>query len=172
MKHYDNEPEQGMHGAEAVVHFLGRKHASFELIEHDATYAAREEASAAGSSPPRMAKTVVLHDSDGYRIAIIPASEHVDLDKAREVFGASADMRLATEPEIVQAFPTFDPGALPPFRGLLGTPEVFDTRLLQYHRVLCSAGDHRHTLKISPEEIQRVGEPAVADVCVGSPAEH
>ena len=94
-------------------------------------------------------------NSDGYRIAIIPASEHVDLDKAREVFGASADMRLATEPEIVQAFPAFDPGALPPFRGLLGTPEVLDTRLLHYHRILCSAGDHRHTLKISPEEISK-----------------
>jgi len=119
-----------------------------------------------------MAKTVVLHDTDGYRIAIIPASERVDLDKARKVFGASADMRLATEREIAQDFPAFDPGALPPFRGLLGTPEVLDTRLLHYHRILCSAGDHRHTLKISPEEIQRVGEPAVADVCAGSPAEH
>jgi len=115
---------------------------------------------------------VVLHDTDGYRIAIIPASERVDVDKARKVFGASADMRLATEREIAQDFPAFDPGALPPFRGLLGTPEVLDTRLLHYHRILCSAGDHRHTLKISPEEIQRVGEPAVADVCVGSPAEH
>jgi len=129
-----------MHGAGAVAHFLGRKHASFELIEHYATYAAREEASAAGSPAPRMAKTVALHDGDGYRTAIIPASEHVDLDKAREVFGASADMRLATEPEIVQAFPTFDPGALPPFRGPLGAPEVLDTRLLHDHRILCSAG--------------------------------
>ena len=89
MKRYDNEPEQGMHGAEAVAHFLDRKHASYELIEHYATYAARDEASAAGSAAPRMAKTVVLHDTDGYRIAIIPASERVDLDKARGVFGAS-----------------------------------------------------------------------------------
>jgi Ala-tRNA(Pro) deacylase len=172
MTHYDNEPEKGMRGAEAVAHFLDRKHASYELIEHYATYAARDEASAAGSPAPRMAKTVVLHNTDGYRIAIIPASERVDLDKARAVFGAGPDMRLATEREIAQDFPAFDPGALPPFRGLLGTPEVLDTRLLRYHRILCSAGDHRHTLKISPEEIQRVGEPAVADVCVGRPAEY
>ena len=118
-----------------------------------------------------MAKTVALHDTDGYRIAIIPASERVDVGKARKVFGASADMRLATEREIAQEFAAFDPGALPPFRGLLGAPEGLDTRLLHYHRILCSAGDHRHTLKISPGEIQRVGEPAVADVCVGTPAE-
>jgi Ala-tRNA(Pro) deacylase len=171
MIQYDNEPERAMHGAEAVAHFLDRKHVTYELIEHQATYAARQEAIAAGSAAPRMAKTVVLHDADGYRIAIIPASERVDLDKARKVFGAGADMRLATESEIAQDFPAFDPGALPPLRGLLGTPEVLDTRLLPYHRIFCSAGDHRHTLKISIEEIQRVGQPAVADVCVGSPAD-
>jgi prolyl-tRNA editing enzyme YbaK/EbsC (Cys-tRNA(Pro) deacylase) len=79
MMHYDNEPERAMHGAEAVAHFLDRKHASYELIEHHATYAAQQEASAAGSAAPRMAKTVVLHDTDGYRIAIIPASGRVDL---------------------------------------------------------------------------------------------
>ena len=64
MMHYDNEPERAMHGAEAVAHFLDRKHASYELIEHHATYAAQQEASAAGSAAPRMAKTVVLHDID------------------------------------------------------------------------------------------------------------
>ncbi|HTX46457.1 MAG TPA: YbaK/EbsC family protein [Solirubrobacteraceae bacterium] len=171
MKHYYTEPEREMEGPEAVVHFLDRKHASFELIEHYATYSAKVEATAVGDAAPRMAKTVVLHDTDGYRIAIIPADEHIDLAKVRAVFGASADLRLATEDEIAHEFPAFHPGALPPFRGLLGTPEVLDTRLLHYHRILCSAGDHRHTLKISPEEIQRVGEPAVADVCLGSPAE-
>jgi Ala-tRNA(Pro) deacylase len=170
VKRYYREHEREMQGADAVAHFLDRQHATYELIEHHATYAAREEATAVGDAAPRMAKTVVLHDTDGYRIAIIPADEHVDLAKARAVFGASADLRLATEDEIAQEFVAFQPGALPPFRGLLGTPEVLDTRLLHYHRILCNAGDHRHTLKISPEEIQRVGEPAVADVCVGSPA--
>ena len=130
MMHNDNEPEQAMHGAEAVAHFLDRKHVTYELIEHHATHAARQEASAAGSPAPRMAKTVVLHDTDGYRIAIIPASERVDLDKARKVFGASADMRLATEREIAQDFPAFDPGALPPFRGLLGATDSLAQRTL------------------------------------------
>jgi hypothetical protein len=31
---------------------------------------------------------------------------------------------------------------------------------------------NRMRATISPEEIQRVGEPALADVCVGTPAEH
>ena len=75
MKHYYREPEREMQGADAVAHFLDRQHATYELIEHHATYAAREEATAVGDAAPRMAKTVVLHDHDGFRVAVIPASE-------------------------------------------------------------------------------------------------
>lgn len=44
--------EMGMHGSDAVVHFLERKHAAYELIEHEDTFAAIDEARAAGSAAP------------------------------------------------------------------------------------------------------------------------
>jgi Ala-tRNA(Pro) deacylase len=161
--------ERGMHGVEVVVRFLDRRHARYEVIEHTETFAAADEATAGGSMPARMAKTVLLHDHDGFRAVVIPASERLDLRKARERFGASEHLRLASEEEIGQKFPAFDPGALPPFGALLGTPEILDTRLLAHDRVLCSGGDHRHTLKISPRDIERLGEPLVGEVCIGSP---
>jgi Ala-tRNA(Pro) deacylase len=161
----DHTPEQGLHGFEAVTHFLDRQRAPYELIEHTNTFAALDEASAAGSAPAGMAKTVLLHDHGGFRAAVIPASECLDLHKARELLQASGHLRLASEEEIEREFPVFDAGALPPFSGLLGTPEILDTRLLAHDHVLCSGGDHRHTLKISPREIERLGEPLVADIC-------
>ena len=161
----DHTPEQGMHGFEAVTHFLDRQRAPYELIEHADTFAALDESSAAGGAPSRMAKTVLLHDHGGFRAAVIPASERLDLHKTRELFQASGHLRLASEEEIEREFPVFDAGALPPFSGLLGTPEILDTRLLAHDHVLCSGGDHRHTLKISPREIERLGEPLVADIC-------
>jgi prolyl-tRNA editing enzyme YbaK/EbsC (Cys-tRNA(Pro) deacylase) len=168
----DDVIEQGMHGIEAVAHFLERKRAAYELIEHPDTFAAVDEARAAGSAPARMAKTVLLHDHGGFRAAIIPASELLDLHKARVLLGASGHLRLASEDEIEREFPAFDAGALPPFSALLGTPEILDPRLLAYHNILCSGGDHRHTLKISPREIERLGEPQVADVCTARGATH
>jgi Ala-tRNA(Pro) deacylase len=164
----DHLPEQGMHGIGAVTHFLDRQHASYELIEHTATFAAVDEASAAGSAPAEMAKTVLLHDQGGFRAAVIPASERLDLHKARKLLQTTGHLRLATEEEIQEEFPAFDAGAMPPFSGLLGTPEILDTRLLAHDHVFCSGGDHRHALKISPREIQRLGEPLVADVCIGT----
>jgi Ala-tRNA(Pro) deacylase len=162
---HDNPIEPAMHGSDAVVHFLKRRHARYELIEHDDTFAAVNEARAAGGSLARMAKTVLLHDHSGLRAAVIPASERVDLHKARVLLHATSHLRLASEEEIEDSFPAFDAGALPPFGALLGTPEILDAHLLAYRKVLCSGGDHRHTLKLSPHEIERLGEPLVADVC-------
>ena len=161
----EDNPEEGMRGSQAVTHFLERKWACYELIEHQDTFAAVDEARATGSALGRMAKTVMLHDHGGFCAAVIPASERVDLDKARVRLGASGHLRLASEDEIEREFPAFDAGALPPFGILLGTPEIVDSHLLAYHHVLCSGGDHRHALKISPREIERLGQPLVADIC-------
>lgn len=158
--------EHGMHGWQAVADFLDRQGAPFELVEHDETYSADAEAAVAGIEPERVAKTVVLHDHDGFRLAIIPASEKLDLRRVRDVFGASSHLRLATEEEIDREFFVFETGALPPFSSLLRVPEILDRRLLDHDAVVCSGGDHRHSMIVSPREIQRLGEPLVADVCM------
>jgi hypothetical protein len=52
-----------MHGIEAVRHLLDHERVPYELIEHTDTFAAVDEAGAAGSAPARMAKTVQLYDA-------------------------------------------------------------------------------------------------------------
>jgi Aminoacyl-tRNA editing domain len=115
--------ERGIHGVDAVIDFLERHQAAYEVIEHRDTFAATSEARAAGTPPERMAKTVLLHDHDAFRIAVIPATEQLDLHKARALLEASGHLRLASEEEIEREFPAFDVGAVPPFSALLGAPE-------------------------------------------------
>ena len=136
-----------------------------ELVEHPATFTAVDEAVVAGVEPVRFAKTLVLHDRDGYRLAVIPASKRLDLGRARAALRATRHLRLATETEIEAAFPGFDVGAVPPLGDSLPVPEVVDIRLLYHERVLCPAGDHRHAVLLDPRELVRVAEPRVADVC-------
>lgn len=162
--------ERGVHGVEAVIDFLERHQAAYDVVEHRDTFAATSEARAAGTTPERMAKAILLHDHDGFRVAVIPASEQLDLHKARALLSASGHLRLASEDEIERQFPAFDVGALPPFSSLLGVPEVLDGRLLTHQKVLCSGGDHRHTLEISPHEIERLGNPLVGDICIAQRA--
>src|SRR5215204_3098231 len=110
---------------------------------------------ARGRRRPRTAKTVALHDRDGYRLAVIPAGERLDVRRARDLLGASHHLRLATEEELRQAFPAFELGALPPF-GTAPLPEVVDLRLLRRERVRCAAGEHRRSLLIAALDLLRV----------------
>ena len=59
--------------------------------------------------------------------------------------------------------PAYEIGATPP----LGpdTPvELIDPRRLDYGHVLCSAGDHEHSLKVDPADIVRVTGALTVDL--------
>jgi Ala-tRNA(Pro) deacylase len=152
------------HGIDVVTELLARSGVPYEIVEHEATYSARAEAHAAASEPGATAKTVALHDRDGYRLAVVPASERLDVRRAREVLGASHHLRLATEEEMREEFPTFDVGAIPPFApGRL--PEVVDIALLHHQRIVCAGGEHERSVRIAPLDLLRLAEPRVADIC-------
>jgi Ala-tRNA(Pro) deacylase len=143
----------------------------YEIVEHAPVYTAADEAGAAGREPQETAKTLVLIDRDRVRLAVIPASRRLDVDRARRALDAGRHLRLATEEEAAERFPAFAVGAVPPFAGDT-IPEVIDSRLLYHEKVLCSAGDHRHSLLLDPRDLFRLVEPRVADICVHVPGEH
>ena len=72
---------------------------------------------------------------------------------------------LAAENEIAAEFTSFEVGALPPFGPLLSAAEIVDRRLLEHKRVLCSGGDHRHGVMLDPNDIVRLAQPEIGDVC-------
>lgn len=151
-------------GIEAVTSFLERRGVPYEVVEHDATYSAVAEARAAAADPEAMAKTVALHDHDGYRLAVVPATERLDVRRARELLAASHHLRLATEQELERDFPAFEVGAMPPF-GTKPLAEVIDVRLLAHDRIVCGGGDHRRSVRIDPVDLLRITEPRVGDIC-------
>jgi Ala-tRNA(Pro) deacylase len=136
----------------------------YELVEHDEEFTAAAEARASGVEPGDAAKDVVLRDGERYMLAVIPASQRLDLHKAGELLDASRSLRLATEREIGQEFDRFEVGALPPFGGLHGIPQAIDRRLLEHDRILCSAGDHAHGLLVDPKEMVRIGNAKTGDL--------
>jgi Ala-tRNA(Pro) deacylase len=152
--------------SEAVVEFLRGERVDFELIEHAPTMSAVSEAHATHYPPDQFAKTIVLHDGLGYVIAAIPASERLDLHKLRELIGATrTQLRLATETEISRDFPSLEVGAVPPFGPMVPAAEVVDQGLLRQPRILCPAGDHRHSVLVDPRDVVRLTAAQVADIC-------
>ena len=123
-------PTAVIRGIAAVIGFLERRQVPYEVVEHDPAYSAAAEARAAAADPEATAKTIALHDHDGYRLAVVPASERLDVRRARELLGASHHLRLATEEELERDFPTSEVGALPKF----GTATIAGGRRCQAAR--------------------------------------
>jgi Ala-tRNA(Pro) deacylase len=152
-------------GLDAITGFLAERGVRYEVVEHEPTYSAGEEAHAAHLPPDRVAKTVVVHDGERYVLAAVPASERLDMHKLRELLGAGKGLRLASEAEIGEHFPGFIVGALPPFGGMVGVETVVDRRLLELDSVLCAAGDHQHAVRVDPGELARAMDVTQADLC-------
>jgi Ala-tRNA(Pro) deacylase len=157
--------EAGTDPVESVAAFLEQRGIGYEVVEHRQSFSAAGEALASGVQPQNAAKSVLLHDDDGYRLAVIPASERLDLKKTRDLLEGSSHLRLATEKQMGDDFPSFELGAIPPVGPVLPAPEIVDRKLLEHDQVLCNAGDHRHSLLLDPEQLVRVCEAQVADIC-------
>jgi prolyl-tRNA editing enzyme YbaK/EbsC (Cys-tRNA(Pro) deacylase) len=138
----------------------------YEVVEHEQAFSAASEAVASGVRPDNAAKSVLLHDGDGYRLVVIQASDRLELGKVRDLLDtARAKLRLVTEDEMAADFSQFELGAIPPLGEMLPAPEIVDRRVLDHDRVLCNGGDHTHSVLLDPNDIVRASDAQVADVC-------
>jgi len=158
------KPGASASGPDSIARFLEDARIAYELVEHEPVMSAAAEARVANRPPDEVAKTVVLHDGVAYVIAAIPASRRLDLHKLRELLGATRQLRLASEEEIARDFPAFEVGAVPPFGPVVPAAEVIDRQLLSHERILCAAGDHRHSVLVDPREIVRITAATTADI--------
>src|SRR5438034_9620549 len=130
----------GHQPADALIDVLRREHVAYELIPHHHTETALAEAGTLGVDPHQLAKTVILTTPFGFVRAVIPASDRLDLEKARFALDA-ADVELASETSLVGAYPEFELGAVPPMGGAYDRV-LFDRRLFYSRFIVLDAGTH------------------------------
>ena len=150
---------------ELTCGYLDEHGIDYKVFEHELRFSAVSEARACGVAPHDMAKSLMLRDRDGYRLAVIPASQRLDLKKLRGLLGANGELRFATERELGVDFPELEVGALPPLGSIFGTPEILDERLLEHRRILCNAGDHEHSMLVDPRDIADLAQVQVGEIC-------
>jgi Ala-tRNA(Pro) deacylase len=158
-----------LRGLDAVTTYLAERGIDFDVVEHPLTNTAAAEARAAGVPAEQAAKSVGLIDGDRFTLAVLPASERLDLDKVRRALGASSSLRLATEAEIADHAGPFEVGAVPPLGPLLDAVEIVDGRLLEHDTILFSGGDHRHGVLVGPDDLVEIAQPKIGDICEEGP---
>jgi len=156
----------GHQHVDAISSYLVAHGVQHEVVEHAEAFTAASEGRAAHVAADHVAKTVVLEDRGAYLLALLPASERLDLHKLRDGLGIGSSLRLATEDEMASHFSQFEIGAVPPVGEVMVAGEIVDQRLTGLDRVLCSGGDHRHSLMLDPADVVRLSDASVMDICL------
>jgi len=141
--------------------FLDSHNVKYLVISHSLAYTAQGVAALAHVSGKKLAKTVIVKIDGILAMAVVPASEHVDLDQLRTLTGANT-VEVATEREFKDAFPDCETGAMPPFGNLYDMPVYADASLAEQEEITFSAGTHRELVRMKWTDMARLVNPAVA----------
>jgi Ala-tRNA(Pro) deacylase len=140
--------------------FLDSHNIKYLVLSHSLAYTAQGIAALAHVSGKKLAKTVIVKIDGVLAMAVIPASEHVDLDRLRTLTGAQT-IEIATEREFKDAFPDCETGAMPPFGNLYDMPVYADESLAQHEEITFSAGTHRELVRMRWADLARLVNPTV-----------
>lgn len=140
--------------APTIIQALKFKGVDFTLVEHDHTVTAAGSAHAAHVAEGNLAKAVLLKDSGGLVLAVLPASETVDLARLGRMLHRS--LQLATEDEISEAFYDCERGAVPPLGEEYQIPTIVDECFRDMDEVFFEAGDHERLVRITARDFSRL----------------
>lgn len=128
---------------------LRLKHQGFEHHVHPAVMTAQDLAATEHVSGRRVAKPVVIKMGGGLALAVIAASEWLNLAALEEATGYSAE--LVGESEFAPRFAPCERGAEPPL-ALFGLPIFMDLKLEQERTLLMPAGTHEDAVLLDTRE--------------------
>lgn len=142
--------------------FLNSHHIKYVTITHSPAYTAQEIAASAHVSGKELAKTVICNIDGELAMAVLRASDRIDLDLLRGAAGASK-VELATEQAFQDRFPECDAGAMPPFGNLYEMEVFVEESLTKDERIAFNAGSHTELVKLAYEDFAKLVTPKVAN---------
>ena len=140
--------------------FLDKNQIHFVSIAHSRAYTTQMIARSAHIHAKELAKTVIVNIDDKLAMAVLPASDNVDLDLLKQSTGAQ-EVRLATEGEFQDAFPDCEVGAMPPFGNLYDMEVFVSPRLAEDEQIAFNAGTHAELVQLAYTDFAALVAPAV-----------
>ena len=142
-----------------LKNFLDENQIPYSVLTHSTAYTAQGAAATMQISGKELAKTVVLWTGEEMILAVLPAPNHVRLDKLAAELGRS--VRLATEQEFSSFFPDCELGAMPPLGSLYNLPVYVDESLAADETIVFNAGTHHDAIRIRYDDYVRLAKPKV-----------
>ncbi len=145
--------------------WLDSNKVEYEASEHPTAFTASETAAAQHVPGNVMVKPVIVKDQDQFWMCIISAAQRLDFDLLKKAIGDAEELQLASEEEVIEHFPDFEPGAEPPFAELGKEIHlIMDEELAMQESLVFNGGTHRDAVQISGSDYQRVENPEIAPI--------
>jgi len=135
-----------MNAMHRMERFLDQHMIPFEIVAHPHTQTSAATARAAGITPERVAKGVLLDGVGCQMVAMIPADQEIHL--GRLGLDHDVEFSLAEESSVSRLFKECAPGVVPGLPNAWGVEMVWDDALLAQPDIYLEAGDHERLLHI------------------------
>ncbi len=149
--------------------FLDCQNIKYMVISHSPAYTAAGIAALTHTPGKELAKTVIVKLDGALQMAVVSASQHVDLALLKAATGAMT-VDLATEEDFKERFPDCELGAMPPFGHLYGMSVFADESLSRDKEIAFNAGSHRELVRIAWEDFRRLVQPRIMRLATVKPA--
>ena len=140
--------------------FLDEHEVRYTTTTHAPAYTALEVAQAAHVPGKELAKIVMVKFDGELGLAVIPASEQVNLESLAAESGSKTVTR-AKEEEFEASFPGCEVGAMPPFGNLWNLPVYASKTLAEDEIISFCAGNHHEVMSLAFDDFRRLAEPKI-----------
>jgi Ala-tRNA(Pro) deacylase len=140
-----------------VPEFLATQDVPFETLVHPPAFTAQKRARFLHLPGRQVAKVVLLHGPEGYLLAVVPATRHVDPERLAATLGGP--VRLADDDEIARVFHDCEWGVVPPFGTLYGLPVLIDDSIPPDTLMVFETTTHAEAVRMLCRDFERLERP-------------
>jgi Ala-tRNA(Pro) deacylase len=141
-----------------VAKYLLDHQVAYDLVPHPHTETAHASAIESGIPADRVVKAVVIKGNDGFKLAVLPASRHIQFEQLRQLLGH--EVNLAGEEQAETLFVDCEPGSVPAFGAAYGLDVVVDDSLTKQSDLYIEGGDHANLIHLSGSSFQTLMQGA------------
>lgn len=151
--------------AQRLKEFLAHNGVKYVTIQHSPPDKAQQIATSAYVVQRNLAKTVMVKLDGKMAMAVLPASEQVDLDLLKTLAGAEI-AELAREEEFEGIFPDCEVGTMPPFGNLYDLPVYVARPLADEEEIVFGAGSQTELFSLAYKDFEQLVQPSVGSFSV------
>jgi len=136
---------------------LAEKQIAFDTVVHPPAFTAQKRAKCLRLPGRQVAKAVLLVGPPGFLVAVLPATDQVDVMALANALGGP--VRLADAAEIAARFRDCEWGVVPPFGTLYGLPTLLEDSLPPEALLVFKAHTHVEGIRMRCRDFEALERP-------------